>query len=83
MHLFHQARRALPENIKPRDMLINYQTKSLHHFHAYTAKDRIDFSHISYNAELVCPDDTHVGYGVFCSNDDDGLLTLLHSFLTL
>ena len=31
-------------NIKPRDMRSDHQTKSLHYFHAYTVRDRIDLS---------------------------------------
>ena len=31
-------------NIKPRDMRSDHQTNSLHYFHAYTVRDRIDLS---------------------------------------
>eukprot|EP00731_Ephydatia_muelleri_P025731 Em0017g814a len=70
----------IDKNIKPRDMRINNQTKSLHYFHAFAVKDRINFSDITNNAELVFPDD--IDYSVFYPNDDDDA-QLVSNFQTL
>eukprot|EP00731_Ephydatia_muelleri_P035780 Em0160g1a len=70
----------IDKNIKPRDMRINNQTKSLHYFHAFAVKDRINFSDITNNAELVYPDD--IDYSVFYPNDDDDA-QLVSNFQTL
>ena len=59
----------IDKNIKPRDMRINNQTKSLHYFHVFAVKGRINFSHLSSNAEMVCFD--NIDFGVFCPNLDD------------
>ena len=61
-------------------MRINNQTKSLHYFHAFAVKDRINFSDITNNAELVFPDD--IDYSVFYPNDDDDA-QLVSNFQTL
>ena len=36
----------IDKTVKPRDMRIGSQTQSLHYFHAYAVKDRIDVSHM-------------------------------------
>eukprot|EP00731_Ephydatia_muelleri_P025442 Em0017g525a len=70
----------IDKNIKPRDMRINNQTESLHYFHEFAVKDRINFSDITNNAELVFPDD--IDYSVFYPNDDDDA-QLVSNFQTL
>ena len=37
----------IDKNVTPRDMRADYQTKSLHYFHAYAALNRIDFTGLS------------------------------------
>ena len=37
----------IDKNIKPRNMTFDYQTRSLHYFHAYAVRDRIDLSSFS------------------------------------
>lgn len=37
----------IDKNVKPRDMRVDAQTKSLHYVHAYGVKDRVDFSSLS------------------------------------
>ena len=68
-HGFRLTGDNIDKNVKPRDMRINNQTKSLHYFHVFAVKDRINFSHLSSNAEMVCFD--NIDFGVFCPNLDD------------
>ena len=38
---------SIDKNVSPRDMRVDYQTKSLHYFHAYAALNRIHFTGLS------------------------------------
>lgn len=42
----------IDKTIKPRDMRIDHQTCSLHYFHSYAARDRIDLSQFEDNPSL-------------------------------
>ena len=42
----------IDKNIKPRDMRSDHQTKSLHYFHLYAVRDRIDLSKYEDNPSL-------------------------------
>lgn len=44
----------LDKNIRPRDMRSDHQTQSLHYFHTYAVRDRVDVS--SYSSESKLPD---------------------------
>lgn len=46
--------------VKPRYMRVDHQSKSLHYFHSYAVRDRIDFSQLSDECCLVDPDDIDV-----------------------
>ncbi len=37
----------IDKNVKPRDMTSDHQTRSLHYFHSYAVRDRIDLSELS------------------------------------
>lgn len=39
--------------VKPRHMRIDHQSRSLHYFHTYAVKDRIDFSHLEDKPALL------------------------------
>ena len=45
-HTFKLVGDNIDKTVKPRDMRIDNQTQSLHYFHAYAVKDRIDVSHM-------------------------------------
>ena len=44
----------IDKNVKPRNMTSDFQTRSLHYFHAYAVRDRIDLS--DYSNEQPVPD---------------------------
>ena len=44
------------KTVKPRDMRSDRQARSLHYFHLYAVRDRIDASHLSEEPRLVEPD---------------------------
>lgn len=46
----------IDKTVKPRDMRSDRQTKSLHYFHLYAVRDRIDASSLSEEPQLVDPD---------------------------
>ena len=46
--------------VKPRHMRIDSQSRSLHYFHFYAVKDRIDFSHLDDQPAAVNLDDIDV-----------------------
>ena len=37
----------IDKNVRPRDMRSDHQTRSLHYFHTYAVRDRVDISHFS------------------------------------
>jgi hypothetical protein len=64
-------------NLSPRYMRIDKQTKSLHYFHVYGVKDRIDLSRYS-DAAPLCPEET-IDFGkILPSKEDES--ALLHNF---
>lgn len=45
----------LDKNVRPRDMRVDHQTRSMHCFHTYGVRDRVDISSLS--SETRLPDD--------------------------
>jgi len=43
----------IDKNVKPRDMRAEHQTQSLHYFHSFAVKDRIDFSSLPNTISLI------------------------------
>ena len=50
----------IDKTIKPRDMRIDSQTRSLHYFHTYAVRDRIDVTHLDDEPSLPSMDDIEV-----------------------
>ena len=44
----------IDKDVRPRDMRIDHQTRSLHYFHTYGVADRVDLTSVS--DESRCPD---------------------------
>jgi len=43
----------IDKNVRPRDMRSDHQTRSLHYFHTYAVRDRVDISHYSDKTSLL------------------------------
>ena len=56
----------IDKDVKPRDMRMDFQTKSLHYVQLYSVKDRIDFSNFSESPK----DGEHCLYDILPSSDD-------------
>ena len=70
----------IDKNIKPQDMRIDNQTKSLHYFHIYDVRDRIDLT--DYDDEEPSPDITSISIdSILPSADDDLALRTNYSIL--
>ena len=59
------------KNIKPQDMRIDNQTKSLHYFHLYDVRDRIDLT--EYGDEEPTPDISSVSVDSILPSAEDDL----------
>ena len=70
----------IDKNIKPQDMRIDNQTKSLHYFHVYDVRDRIDLT--DYDDEEPTPDISSISLdSILPSADDDLALRTNYSIL--
>ena len=61
----------IDKNVKPRDMRAEHQTQSLHYFHSFAVKDRIDFSSLPNTISLISP--AEVEFNVFLPSATDQL----------
>lgn len=59
----------IDKNIQPQDMRLDNQTKSLHYFHVYAVRDRIDLS--DYDDTLPSPDISSISIDKLLPSDDD------------
>ena len=59
----------LDKNIKPRDMTEDNQTQSLHYFHVYGVRDRIDLS--NYDDQQPTPDISSISIDKFLPSKED------------
>lgn len=59
----------IDKNIKPRDMRSDHQTKSLHYFHLYAVRDRIDLSKYEDNPSL--PDIASINTDQLLPSEED------------
>ena len=59
----------IDKNIQPQDMRLDNQTKSLHYFHVYAVRDRIDLS--DYDDTLPSPDISSICIDQLLPSDDD------------
>lgn len=59
----------IDKNVKPRDMTSEHQTRSLHYFHTYAVRDRIDLS--SYSSEPPTPDLGQMNFACLLPSADD------------
>ena len=50
----------IDKSVKPRDLRHNHQSASLHYFHAYAVKDRIDVSNLSSDMPLIVSSDIDI-----------------------
>ena len=62
----------IDKNVKPRDMTSEHQTRSLHYFHAYAVRDRIDLS--DYSSEPPVPDLGKMNFDALLPSDDDAVV---------
>ena len=63
----------IDKNIKPRNMTSEHQTRSLHYFHSYAVRDRIDLSDVS--SEQPTPNISEMNMeDLLPSNDDHVVL---------
>ena len=70
----------IDKNIQPQDMRLDNQTKSLHYFHVYTVRDRIDLS--NYDDTSSSPDISSICVDqLLPSNDDNTTLRANYSIL--
>jgi L1 cell adhesion molecule like protein len=63
----------IDKTVKPRDMRFNHQVQSLHYFHVYAVKDRINFSGLSNNSTFIDPKSIDCNL-FYPSTDDDAAL---------
>ena len=69
----------IDKNIKPRNMTSDHQTRSLHYFHAYAVRDRIDLS--SFSTDLPVPDLQQIDFDSLLPSRDD--VDVLHANLAV
>ena len=69
----------IDKNIKPRNMTSDHQTRSLHYFHAYAVRDRLDLS--SYNSDPPVPDMGQMNLESLLPSRNDG--EVLHENLAI
>lgn len=70
----------IDKNIKPQDMRLDHQTKSLHYFHVYSVRDRIDLT--EYDDQEPSPDISSISIdSVLPSANDDSALRTNYSIL--
>ena len=70
---YHIVGDNIDKNIKPRNMTSDHQTRSLHYFHAYAVRDRIDLS--SFSSDQPVPDMGQMNFdSLLPSSDDVGAL---------
>ena len=67
----------IDKNIKPRDMRFSSQTTSLHYFHLYAVKDRINFKHLSGSATMISHSDIDLSLFSPSAEDNEHLVTNL------
>ena len=63
----------IDKTVKPRGMRFNHQVQSLHYFHVYAVKDRINFSGLSNNSTFIDPKSIDCNL-FYPSTDDDAAL---------
>ncbi|KAL5467435.1 hypothetical protein EMCRGX_G031658 [Ephydatia muelleri] len=64
----------IDKTIGPRDMRLNNQSKSLHYFHVYAVKDRVDVRHLSPSVTMLSPGDMDVTKFLPSDEDNETLL---------
>lgn len=69
----------IDKNIKPRNMTSEHQTRSLHYFHVYAVRDRIDLS--KYNDKTPEPDIARMNFESLLPSSEDA--AVLNSNLTV
>lgn len=69
----------IDKDIKPRNMTSEHQTQSLHYFHMYAVKDRVDLS--GYSNEVPQPDSDHMNLETLLPGRDD--VKMLHDNFAL
>ena len=62
----------IDKTIKPRDMRIDHQTQSLHYFHSFAVKDRVNFSSLPNTISLINPPE--IDLQCFLPTADDQLV---------
>ena len=71
----------IDKNVKPRDMRADHQTQSLHYFHSFAVKDRIDFSSVPNTLSLINPAEVDLNCCLPSGEDervlDDNLCVLI------
>ena len=70
----------IDKTVRPRDMRHNHQTTSLHYFHSYAVRDRVDVSDLSTEVPLVTSKDMDLN--IFLPSPED-CQTLETNFCTL
>ena len=59
----------IDKTVKPRDMRLSHQSSSLHYFHVYAVKDRVDFFFFFCNVDLI--DRTTIDTTLFLPSAED------------
>ncbi len=59
----------IDKNVKPRNMTSDHQTRSLHYFHTYAVRDRIDLS--KFSSDLPVPDVSKFDWQKLLPSNDD------------
>lgn len=70
----------IDKDVRPRNMTMEYQTRSLHYFHIYAVKDRINLSNQSDSPPVPNPDNLHLEE-LLPSCDDEQMMN--RNFATL
>ena len=70
----------IDKNVRPREMRSEHQTRSLHYFHAYAVRDRVDMSTFSNDAQLPVASAVNLQDLLPTSSDE---VTMRENFVTL
>ncbi len=72
----------LDKTVRPRDMRIDHQSRSLHYFHMYAVRDRIDLSRYEDSTSLPTVTLADIDFNQFFPSTADSA-TLINNFTTM
>lgn len=66
----------IDKTVGPRDMRVNHQSQSLHYFHVYSVKDRVDVRHLSPSVTKHSPGDVDVNKFLPCAEVNEAACSI-------